>query len=189
MTTGIDAVLEVLEASGFERLPKPLVVAGAIFDFEAAVRGTGVSNDLVVVAARTTPPRRLVQLLSGLSRILDQVQSRRPVTLVLIGMPSAGSTMTELERQARVLAIANENPDTEEVRSAVAVLLPLTLPRAMQHGREPLDEVAATLGSTLSEEQQALIARAKAGPEAVRDALRAYVDEGARGEVDEQARS
>ncbi|HZJ48386.1 MAG TPA: hypothetical protein VFD97_05050, partial [Acidimicrobiia bacterium] len=62
MASGVEVVLNVLETAGFERLPKPLVVAGTSFDFDAAARGTKVSHDLVVVAASEMAPRRLVRL-------------------------------------------------------------------------------------------------------------------------------
>lgn len=182
MPTAIETVLEVLEREGFERLPKPLVVGGATFDFDAAVRGTGVSHDLVVIAAGSPPPRRLVKLLSGLTRTLDQVQSRRPVSLVFVGDPPVGPTAADLERHARVLAVGTETPTADEVRRAVSVLLPLHLPSASQHGREPLDEVGAKLGTKLSGEHQHLIEMARIGAEAVRGALREYIDAGARGE-------
>lgn len=70
--TTIEVVLGILEGSGFERLPRPLVVDGSTFDFDAAARGTGLSHDLVVVSSAATAPKRLLRLLSGLSRVLDQ---------------------------------------------------------------------------------------------------------------------
>lgn len=188
MTTAIETVLEVLEEEGFERLPKPLVVAGAAFDFDAAARGTGVSHDLVVIATGAPSSRRLVQLLSGLTRTLDQVESRRPVSLVFVGEPPVEPTAAELERHARVLPIATEAPTADQVRRAISVLLPLSLPPTAQQGQEPLDEVAASLGTRLSDEHRHLIEEARIGPEAVRDALREYIDAGARGDSTDGAR-
>lgn len=185
--TAIETVLEVLEGEGFERLPKPLVVAGAAFDFDAAARGTGVSHDLVVIATGVPSSRRLAQLLSGLTRTLDQVESRRPVSLVFVGEPPAGPTAADLERHARVLPITTETPTADDVRRAVSVLLPLTLPPTARQGQEPLDEVVAKLGTQLSDEHRHLIDEARIGPEAVRDALREYIDAGALGVSDEEA--
>lgn len=176
MATGIETVLEVLEGAGFERLPKPLMVAGSNFDFDAAVKGGGVSHDLVVVATSATAPRRLVRLLSGLCRTLDQVESRRPVSLLLLGEPPDAPTMADLGRYARVLAIESDTPGPDQVRRAVAVLLPLTLPTEQSQGRAPLTEVAEKLGKTLSAEHQALIDAARVGPEEVRESLRRYID-------------
>ena len=176
MGHGIEAVLSVLETAAFQRLPGPLTVAGSAFDFDAVVKGTGVSNDLVIVAMSPTEPRRLVRLVSGLTRTLDQVASRRPVTLVLLGKPLDVSTLTELERHARVLSIGNADPGLDEVRRAVAVLLPLTLPSTTNRGSDPLTEVANELGPSLSNEHQAFIEAAKVGPDAVQESLRRYID-------------
>lgn len=185
MASGVETVLGVLETVGFERLPKPLVVAGSTFDFDAAARGTGVSHDLVVVATNTRAPKRLVRLLSGLSRTLDQAESRRPVSLVLLGDEVDGATSTDLERHARVLTIESGDPEADQVRRAIAVLMPLALPSTTSRGRDPLTEVAETLGSALSKEHRALVDAAKVGPEEVRDALRRFVEAAANGVSDE----
>lgn len=176
MTQGIETVLHILGASGFERLPKPLIVAGASFDFDAAARGTGVSHDLVVVAMSPESPRRLVRLLSGLSRTLDQVESRRPVSLVLMGEKLDASTIADLERYARVLSIQGNDPSESEVERAVAVLMPLVLPSASRQGRDPLGEVTGALGSSLSNEHHVFLEAAMVGPGEVRDTLRRYVE-------------
>lgn len=177
MDSAIETVLRVLEGAGFERLPKPLVVAGSTFDFDAAARGTGVSHDLVVVATSPTDPRRLVRLLSGLSRTLDQAKSRRPVSLVLLGDPLHASAIADLEQYARVLTLETSDPDQDQVHRAIAVLTPLRLPSADSRGRDPLAEVAAAIGSSLSEEHQALIEAARIGPNEVRETLRRYIDD------------
>ena len=185
MASGIETVLGVLEATGFERLPKPLIVAGSTFDFDAAARGTGVSHDLVIVAVSPKDPRRLVRLLSGLTRTLDQVQSRRPVSLVLLGETLDGSIMVDLERHARVLNIQSGNPEPGEVRRAIAVLMPLALPTAGTRGRDPLTQLKEVLGSSLSKEHEALINAARIGPGEVREALRRYIDAGVADSSDE----
>jgi hypothetical protein len=182
MQSGIDTVLGVLQAAGFEQLPKPLIVADSAFDFDAAVMGTGVSHDLVVVASVDGPPRRLVRLLSGLSRTLDQVGSRRPVTLILLGESLDGIAVADLGRHARVIPIESPNPPVEEVRQAVAVLVPLALPSATVRGRDPLAQVAEVLGPPLSEEQQAFLDAARVGPDEVKATLRKYIDVATQGE-------
>lgn len=185
MASGVETVLDVLETAGFERLPKPLVVAGSSFDFDAAARGTGVSHDLVVVATSPSSSRRLVRLVSGLSRTLDQVESRRPVSLVLLGERLDGSTTADLERHARVLSIESGDPTPDNVRRAVAVLMPLEIPTATRQGRDPLGEVAELLGSSVSSEHQAFLEAARIGAEEVRETLRGYVDSAAAGTPDE----
>lgn len=182
---GVESVLRVLEAAGFERLPKPLVVAGSSFDFDAAVKGTGVSHDLVVLATTSTPAHYLARLLSALSRTLDQVESRRPVSLVMLGDAVDAAMMTSLEQNARVLAIDSDAPDPDQISRAIAVLLPLKLPTLQTAGRPPLAVVVEKLGATGSEEHLKFIEAAQVGPEEVRDRLRRFIDVAANGEASE----
>lgn len=178
--TIVNEVVSVLEHGGFERLPKPLTVAGTEFDFEAAARGTRTSHDLVLVATEQVPRTRLRRLVAGLARSLDLSSSRRPMSLVLVGGIAAPDRM-ELERYARVLQIASLAPTPAEIEEAVAVLLPLTLPNAdLVHGSDPVNEVMAVLGPLkASPDHVALIRAASEGPGAVREALRRYANEGA----------
>lgn len=179
MTSVLD-VVAVLEGAGFELLPKPLTVAGTEFDFEAAVRGTDASHDLVLVATDQVPPARLQRLVVGLARSLDLSASRRPVSLILIG-EVAPSSRIELERYARVLPIASTAPDVVEIEEAVAVLLPLRLPSAvLVHASDPVNEVMAALGPLkTTSDHIALIKAAAHGTDAVRETLRRYANEGA----------
>lgn len=190
MSNAVELVLGELESAGFRRLPKPLVVAGAVFDFDAAVTGTGVSHDLVVVGGQEADSDRLVQLLSGLNRSLDQLGSRRPVSLVLIGSRPKPETLARLEDSARVMVIKGELPETAAVRDAMAVLFPLHLPPTTQEVADPLDELMADLGSSASDELRLLVDAARIGPDAVRETFRRYLDESLediseQGEVEE----
>lgn len=173
----VEDVLDVLQTAGYERLPRPLVVAGTTFDFEAAARGTGVSHDLVVVATSATAPNRLLRLLSALSRMLDQVASSRPVTLILVGETPDELTVADLEQHARILVVASTEATHEEVREAVAILLPLELPSHPAAATSPLAAVADILGPPVPAEQQAFLEAAVLGADAVRDALRRYIDD------------
>ncbi|WDF34015.1 hypothetical protein PTW37_03555 [Arthrobacter agilis] len=177
---GIQDVLAVLEAAGFEQLPKPLTVVGTEFDFEAAARGTNTSHDLVLIATDLVPSRRLQRLVAGLARSLDLASSRRPVSLVLLGGIAAAERI-ELERYARILPIASASPDITEIEEAIAVLLPLRLPNAdLVHGSDPANEVMAVLGlSKDTSEHITLVNAAADGPDAVREMLRRYANAGA----------
>lgn len=184
MTT-VDVVLALLESAQYEVLPRPLVVAGSKFDFDAAARGTGTSHDLVVVADAGTDGRRLTRLISGLNRALDQAQSRQPVSLVLIGAGQNGHLATELERHARVLTLDSTELDEDGIRRAIAVLLPLTLPSASALSGNPLEEVASKLGVSLTAEHQQFIDAAQLGQAEVEKTLRGFVDVAASGEQSE----
>ena len=174
----VQEVLGVLENSGFERLPKPLTIVGTEFDFEAAVRGTETSHDLVVIATDAVAPRRLRRLVAGLARSLDLASSRRPVSLVMLG-ELAPADRIELERYARVLPISSSKAEIADIKDAVAILLPLDLPNAdLVHGSD--NEVLAALGPVKSTSDHiALVNAAADGPEAVRETLRRYANEGA----------
>jgi len=187
MTTAVEKVLGVLSSADFEVLAKPLVVSGATFDFDAAVKGTGVSHDLIVLAGSEFDARRLMRLLSGLTRTLDQSESRRPVSLVLVGASSNKGLNADLERYARVLHIEGDQPSMQEIRRAIAVLLPLELPSSTVQNREPLAEVAAAMGGALSPEHQGLLEAAKFGEAAVRDTLRRYIDDAVTESPEERA--
>lgn len=187
-TPNAELVMTVLERGGYQRLPKPLIVTGMEFDFEAAARGTGRSHDLVLVATDRLPTLRLQRLIAGLARSLDLAQSRRPVTLVIVGELSAGDR-SELDRHARVLHIESADPSEEEVERAIAVLLPLDLPAAvLMHGSDPVNEVLATLGlGPDTSERITLVRAAIEGPNEVREALRTYVNAGVVGTAPEGA--
>ena len=68
-----------------------------------------------------------------------------------------------------------------DIKDAVAILLPLDLPNAdLVHGSDPLNEVLAALGPVKSTSDHiALVNAAADGPEAVRETLRRYANEGA----------
>ena len=175
MATGLTAVLQVLEQSGFRRLPMPIVVGGASFEFDAALIGTGVSQDLIVVGGLATDPRRLAQLLSGLNRSLDRLESRRPVNLVLLGERPDRRSLVRLEAAARVMVLDTSEPTQANVLEAVAVLLPLHLPAAATAIIAPLDDVRERLASRVSIDHRALVDAASSGPDIVREVLREYL--------------
>ena len=68
----------------------------------------------------------------------------------------------------------------------IAILLPLELPTSAHQGRDALAELEAVLGRRWSEEHRALAAAAALGPDAVREALREYIEAGATGVADEE---
>lgn len=178
--TGVEDVVVLLEEAGFARLPKPLTVAGAEFDFEAAARGTEHSHDLILVATDRVPRLRLRRLVAGLARSLDLAASRRPISLVLIGEVDAADRI-ELESCARVLHIGSTEPSASEIEEAIAVLLPLRLPEAeLAHGSDPINEVMVALGlERTTRDHFALVNASADGPGAVKEALRLYANEGA----------
>ena len=177
MASGVQLVLDELKTVGFAELSMPLQVAGAEFEFEAAAIGTGVSHDLVVVATAATEHQRLVRLTEGLSRALDHAGSTRPVTLIYVGEAPALAAQDQFERNARLLLVRDSDPDAALVRRSIAVLMPLVLPTEQEDGKEPIAEVLKALGSEATVEHLDLVRAAEDGTDAVRDALKTYIDE------------
>src|SRR5699024_10010295 len=179
-------VIAVLEGTAFERLPMPFSVAGTEFHFEAGALGTGLSHDLVLVATEQMPRLRLQRLIAGHARAMDVAGSRRPMSLVFLGKV-ASNDRTELERYARVLPIGTRTPNVAQIEQAVAVLLPLKMPAAeLVHGSDPINEVLAVLGPATTSEHLALMNAAEDGPEAVRETLRTFTNDGAGWSDDEK---
>jgi hypothetical protein len=128
----VERVVALLREAGYERLPVPVAVAGIPFEFSAVLAARS-SLDLIVVVDTVTETdvasiRRRVQ---GLSRALDLVESRRPLTVVVIGPDPLPELQVALTRVARVL-MAGVPGSERELREAVAVLLPLELVTAAE---------------------------------------------------------
>jgi len=172
---GVDLVLSTLESAGFEVLPKPLVVGGTKFEFDAAVVGTEHSHDLVVIGGIEVFPERLERLLSGLNRTLDRLGSQRPVSLVLIGPRPERRRQASLEGHARVMLIEDEEPSQQLVNDAISILLPLDIPPTSAMGAPVSDDLEDTLGSAITEEHRILIAAGEDGPSKVEEALAEYI--------------
>ena len=175
MAVGLDAIVRVLEESKFRRLPVPLVVAGTSFGFDAAFIGTEVSQDLIIVGGVATEAGRLAQLVSGLNRSLDRLESRRPVSLVLVGPRPSRALLARLESQVRVMALDTFQPTEALVRDTLAILRPLQLPSAGEATIAPLDDVRERLSDRITDDHLALIDAARSDREAVREVLREYV--------------
>lgn len=174
--SGVDTVMDVLEEHGFARRPRPLEVARTKFDFEAAAVGTKRSHDLIIVAGAEIEPSRLQRMVESVARGLDIGESKRPLTLVLIG-PGAVPARAGMEEVARVLMVSAD-PTKAEVEDALAVLLPL---RAAvgggDRGLDPLDEVRV-YATNWNQDFDEFMHAARRGQAAVEEALSRYVNDG-----------
>ena len=174
-----ELIMTVLKDGGYESLPKPLVVAGTEFNFEAAARGAQRSHDLVIITTDRLSASRRLRLIAGLARSLDLMQSKRPVTLVNVGRLSADEK-NELERHARVLQVNPTTLSRADVERSIAVLLPLDLPTTvLMHGGDPVTEVLGALGlGPDTAEHLNLVRAAIGGADEVQVALRDYINDG-----------
>lgn len=169
----VERTVALLHEAGYERLTQPVEIAGIPFQFSAFLTA-GSSLDLVVVIDTVTDTdiasiRRRVM---GLSRALDLVESRRPLTVVLIGPDPRPELLIPLKRVARVL-IAGTPSGERELRDSIAVLLPLQLttvtdiPESWHSARETL--------LVNHPDAAALLEAAQFGPSAVSKAARAHL--------------
>jgi hypothetical protein len=129
----------------------------------------------------------------ALTRALDVMRSKRPVTAVLTSGQPRAETLQSISKVCRVLPVgAPTGPDAiSAVRDWLAVLLPLTEPPAVDTLLDwEADLRAATATSAKGELMDAVIGAAPRGQEAVEavlaDAIAGPVDAAIGNEEDEE---
>jgi len=192
-----DRVLDILVKEGsYSQLPRPFKVGSLSFDFTHALVAGERANDLVIVIELKgdTVEDGVVRKVMALTRALDVMRSKRPVTAVLTSGQPRAETIQSISKVCRVLPVgAPSGPDAiSAVRDWLAVLLPL----AQQPAVETLfdwegDLAVAMATSAKGEFVDALISEAAHGKDAVetvlaeainRSADAAMVDEGDQNE-------
>jgi hypothetical protein len=168
----LDQVTDVLQQAGFHQLGHPLTIGGTPFEFDAGFVGTGVSQDLVLIAGAAGSPSKTARNLAGLNRALDRLGSRRSVTLVYLGERPTPHEMIRLETSARTLVLSDPEPLSAEVDDCLAVLLPLKLPDSTGGAASPLEELAAARPSP---DGGHYLEAATQGESFVREALRSHI--------------
>lgn len=176
----VERVVTVLSSSGFVLRPQPVRLGAIEFDF-AAVMTAERGLDLVVVADTAEQSiDRVSRSLEGLSRALDRMSSRRPITVVLVGPRPAQGDIDVLARSGRVLVVGSPQGDAEDKSAGevLSILLPLDVP-----------DVASDVGATwqkLTERldvavgpriAQPLLEASARGVEGVRTAMRGLIVE------------
>jgi hypothetical protein len=175
MTTPIERVAEVLVRAQYRHVPTPLEIAGLKIDVSDAFVGTGIAPDLIVVGDTTRDkPKRLLQMIEGIGRALDMMDSRRPLTLVVVGPRPDSAEISAMSRFARVLPVG-ELADDDHLLNWLAVLLPLKLPNP----REEFSDVVENLLLESGDDPLigALLAKADEGAEAVAAQFHVFVAE------------
>jgi len=138
MTTTCERVVKILVNEGkYRELAQPMKIGSLSFTFDCALVGSGRANDLVIVIELKgeTSDEGLIRKILALTRALDVLRSRRPVTAVLTSGPALPETIQSLGRVCRVLPIgAPSGPEAEDVvRDWLLALLPISEP-APQEG-------------------------------------------------------
>jgi hypothetical protein len=140
---GIDRVVLTLEGNGYRALPAPFEVANVPFEFAAALVGPETTLDLVVVADTLREAHReVLRQVDALAHALDVVDSRRTLTVVLVGPRPASEILNSLAARCRVLPVgvinAAQVPDLENWLSMFA---PLNVPQTSEAAADPMDEL------------------------------------------------
>lgn len=132
-----DRVLDILvQEGGYRQLPKPFKVGSISFDFTHALVAGERANDLVIVIELKgdTVDDGVTRKVMALTRALDVMRSKRPVTAILTSGQPRTETLQSISKVCRVLPVgAPTGPDaTSAVRDWLSVLLPLTQPPAVE---------------------------------------------------------
>jgi len=170
--SAVKRIAALLTDAGFRELPTPLDVSGTEFEVDACFAGTGTSQDLILVGGAEVKAKTLVGVLAGLNRTLDRAESRRPVTLALLGARPDPFTLRGLEERARVLVLNDSEPSMEELKHALAILLPIGLPSSSALANNPIEQLRAKLGTGLTKFQDELVSAVANGQSGVEEALR-----------------
>lgn len=187
-----DRVVEILTTEGgYRPLPRPFKVGTQTFDFTHALVAGDRANDLVIVieVKGDTADEAVIRKLLALTRALDVLHSKRPVTAVLtVGQPRSNTVQT-ISKVCRVLPVGSPaGPDADDaVRDWLAVLLPLTQPPAvdtMLDWEADLRKVApaAAKGPLM----EALVEAAPRGKDAVEEVLADEITETANAILDDE---
>lgn len=172
---GID---RVLGEAGYLALDGPLTVGGVPFDVTRAYAAGPGFIDLVVVVDATEGTTKQLQrgywLVERIARALDQAESRRPLTVVLLHDELAARVNTEdFLRLGRVLLVTA--PDKVSVE--LAPILPIVIEPTAETGPDPLDQLARRHGGGQDGPRKVeLIEAAKLGSEQVQSRLLKWID-------------
>lgn len=136
MTT-TESVLQILVGEGgYRELPRPFKVGSLPFEFTHALVAGDKANDLVIVIELKgdTADDAVIRKVMALTRALDVMRSKRPVTAVLTSGQPRSETVHSISRVCRVLPIgAPAGPNAQNaVRDWLSVLLPLKEPAAFE---------------------------------------------------------
>jgi hypothetical protein len=176
----VTRVVDILTNAGYHQRTTPVTVASVRFEFAALLLGSDRANDLIIVIDTLVDSEvRVRQKVEGLSRALDLVASRRPLTVVLVGPPPRPTIVEALARVSRVLTVGTPTGDNADrfLADTLAVLLPLSLPDVSESVVDPLGEVRRQLPTDIDQDALVpLFAAAPRGTEAVQEALRELLE-------------
>ncbi|MCM3555222.1 hypothetical protein M3697_08895 [Janibacter melonis] len=168
----------VLGAAGYRPLAAPLTIGGVPFDVTRAYAAGAGFLDLVIVVDATEGSSKQFQrgywLIERIARALDQAESRRPLTVVVLHDEAAARVNTEdFLRLGRVLLLT----DPARVEVELAPMLPIVLEPTAEAFADPLEDLLKRhSGGQDGSSKAALIEAAKASAESVESALLGWIE-------------
>jgi hypothetical protein len=168
----------VLGAAGYRPLVAPLTVGGVPFDVTRAYAAGAGFLDLVIVVDATQGSSKQFQrgywLIERIAGALDQAQSRRPLTVVVLHDEAAARVNTEdFLKLARVLLLT----DPARVEMELAPMLPIVLEPNADAVADPLEDLLKRhSGGQDGSNKAALIAAARVSAETVESRLLRWIE-------------
>ncbi len=177
----VERAQTLLAEGGFKLLAPPIAVAGIPFAFSAMLVAEDLLDLIVLIdTVEDGPEEDIRREVDGLGRALDVAQSRRPLSVILIGPRWSELTERAMGRVARVLVcdvVVGDNAETA-LRDALAVLLPLELTLAPEEPAESWISVRKQLEARVGDADMApLLAAAPKGEKSVERELRHFLAE------------
>lgn len=178
-SNSVDQIVSLLANAGYKRVSAPFMLAGLQFDVSAVLVGADRSSDLVIVEDTVASTSREIRIrIETIARAMDALDSKRPITAILIGPRPSAVELDAMSRVARILPVGSSSlPDQgDALRNWLAVLLPLQLPPTGNRLADPLTELSDQLDSNdavISE----LLASAPLGPSAVRTVFHQIIEQ------------
>lgn len=181
----VEEVVSLLIESGYRPFPRPAVIASIPFDFPAVFASEDTGPGIVVVVDTVDETdNRMVQKLAAFARALDVAQSRRSVTVIIVGPTPASPIIDELSRLGRVLVVTidGDRDSEDQIRDVLASLLPLVVPQLASALNDPFIPIINWLDEPGNDEFRSLVDAAMFGDRAVVSTLAGAL-EGAIGDL------
>jgi len=190
-----DRVVEILvQEGGYRPLQMPFKVGSQQFEFTHALLAGHRANDLVLVidVKGDTADEVVTRKVLALTRALDVLRSRRPVTVVLTAGQPHSETIRSISKVCRVLPIgAPAGPDAHHsVRDWVSVLLPLAKPNIVDSKVDwEADLRKVVAASARGPLMESLIAAAPSGTDAVEAELAKIINDSVNTVINDEGSS
>lgn len=170
-----DEVLKVLEENGYSKSPV-LQIGGISIEFDAAYVSPPDRLGIAVVAhlpESVEAGSALYWQIQRLARALESVNSRRSITVIVIGGLGDTRLLSDLRTAARVLVVDSSLP----VQRLVAPLLDFQVPSMTGEAVSGLSQLRRSIRGRYSPALTGLLEAAPEGAKSVESAYLRWVDE------------